>query len=495
MALEMVAGRLVTRHLGSSIYGWSSVIAVLLAGLSLGNLLGGKVADFIRNEQQASWLFLLASILTLSVIVMETPPYRFLVKYLPTKVAAWIPEHSVLMNAPSMTSLSLPGGYQVPLTWPYRILIVVTLVFFLPALSLGTVSPVVAKLAVDRRRRLGSAGTAIGQVYAWGMVGSILGTFLTGFFLIDVLGTKGVILILGTILALSATFLGDLVHAIWAGIPLGLCVIAFTPPAWAGTSPISSGSSPRGSTSNRSGRWARTWGIREPVGDPTTKLEEIAWIDESDYYYIKIENEPEDGGELQRRTLVLDNLIHGYFLLDHPERLDYDYEHIYALVAYRAAKASGKVKFKPAPEGQPAGATPPGSPSSVPPPGESGAGEAGRARSLGEVRRARSEAGRADGEARMPRQRRSPIPPPRAEPDCGASRWPPRTARRRHRPRRPRRPIRTRRRRPLPTPRPPRIPARPTAARPPPPKRRSPSLRRSPARRMRRRSWRARCRP
>ncbi len=51
-----------------------------------------------------------------------------------------------------------------------------------------------------------------------------------------------------------------------------------------------------------------------------------------------------------RRTLVLDNLIHGYFILDHPERLDYDYEHIYALVAYRAAKAGGKVVFKPAAE-------------------------------------------------------------------------------------------------------------------------------------------------
>ena len=40
---------------------------------------------------------------------------------------------------------------------------------------------------------------------------------------------------------------------------------------------------------------------------------------------------------------MLDNLIHGYFMLGHPERLDYDYEHIYALVAYRAAKASGKL--------------------------------------------------------------------------------------------------------------------------------------------------------
>ena len=71
MALEMVAGRLVQRHLGSSIYGWTSVIGVLLAGLSFGNFLGGKIADFIKNERHASWLFLAASILTL-----EHPPHR-----------------------------------------------------------------------------------------------------------------------------------------------------------------------------------------------------------------------------------------------------------------------------------------------------------------------------------------------------------------------------------------------------------------------------------
>ena len=39
---------------------------------------------------------------------------------------------------------------------------------------------------------------------------------------------------------------------------------------------------------------------------------------------------------------MLDNLIHGYFILGHPERLDYDYEHIYALVAHRVAEGQGE---------------------------------------------------------------------------------------------------------------------------------------------------------
>ncbi len=152
------------------------------------------------------------------------------------------------------------------------------------------------------------------------------------------------ILVLGTALAFGATMLGSVWHAIWAGIPLGLCVLAFTPPAAVDAIskfvPFVSGKSFE--------EIGTKWGIREEKGDPDSPTSEYAWIDESNYYYIKVNNEPESD-DVVRRTLVLDNLIHGYFVLGHPERLDYDYEHIYALVAYRAAKASEKVIFKAAP--------------------------------------------------------------------------------------------------------------------------------------------------
>src|SRR5262249_15327439 len=78
------------------------------------------------------------------------------------------------------------------------------------------------------------------------------------------------------------------------------------------------------------------WGIREEKGDPKIETNGLAYIDESNYYYIKGSNEPDAEG--QKRTLVLDNLIHGYSVLGHPERLDYDYEHIYALVTRRVAE-------------------------------------------------------------------------------------------------------------------------------------------------------------
>lgn len=338
MAFEMAAGRLVSRHLGSSIYGWTSVIGVLLGGLSLGNFLGGKLADRIRRETQASWLFVLASGLLLSVLFLESPP-----KWLVSNPIDYLfrdqPPEKLISGGGSLLSGAI-GMTGRP--WGVRVFLVTLLMFFLPSVALGTVSPVMAKLAIDRVRRTKRTGGAIGAVYAWGMVGSILGTFLTGFLLIDVLGTKGVILLVATVLALAATVIGTTWHALWAGIPLGLCVIAFMP----GTGVGKPGDQPGvvGRVANKIRKQGQDWGIREATPDPDTEDEDgIAWLDESNYYYIKVENSQDAEGK--KRTLVLDNLIHGYFILDHPERLDYDYEHIYALVADRVAKAKRKAKL------------------------------------------------------------------------------------------------------------------------------------------------------
>ncbi len=45
MVLELVAGRIIAPYVGVSLYTWTSVIGVVLAGMSLGNYLGGRLAD------------------------------------------------------------------------------------------------------------------------------------------------------------------------------------------------------------------------------------------------------------------------------------------------------------------------------------------------------------------------------------------------------------------------------------------------------------------
>jgi spermidine synthase len=302
------------------------VIGVLLGGLSLGNFLGGKIADHVKSEKRASWLFLAASVMTLAVLLTESPP-------------RWLVRNPIGYFFQGEAGMPLAGGDgeflhqalgMTGYSWGFRILFWTTVVFLVPAITMGTVSPVVAKLAVDRLSRARRTGTAIGQVYAWGMVGSILGTFLTGFVLIDVLGTKGVVLALAALLAIAAFVLGGLVHAVWAGVPIGLCLIAFLPVPYLTTQ-------------------AERFGIIEPKAVLNASGDgEVAHLDESNYYYIKVTNYNENGR--QNRTLVLDNLIHGYFILGHPEQLDYDYEHIYALVSQKmvdSRKAEGKSSLDP----------------------------------------------------------------------------------------------------------------------------------------------------
>ena len=49
MTVELVASRLIARYLGSSLYTWTGVMGVILAGMSLGNYLGGRMADSAKN--------------------------------------------------------------------------------------------------------------------------------------------------------------------------------------------------------------------------------------------------------------------------------------------------------------------------------------------------------------------------------------------------------------------------------------------------------------
>ena len=45
MIIELVASRLVSKHFGTSLYTWTGVIGVVLGGISVGNYIGGKLAD------------------------------------------------------------------------------------------------------------------------------------------------------------------------------------------------------------------------------------------------------------------------------------------------------------------------------------------------------------------------------------------------------------------------------------------------------------------
>src|SRR5262245_62090934 len=67
MVLELVAGRVIARYLGSSLYTWTSVIGIVLAGITVGNLFGGRLADWFRPGNVLSVIFILGSLTCMAI--------------------------------------------------------------------------------------------------------------------------------------------------------------------------------------------------------------------------------------------------------------------------------------------------------------------------------------------------------------------------------------------------------------------------------------------
>ncbi len=317
MVLELTASRLIAKHVGSSLYTWTSVIGVVLAGITIGNFLGGWLADRARPSKLLGWLFLIASILCLSVLWLD--------------------------------GVVAEKGRPADWDWPTWVVWVVALVFFLPSMSLGTISPVVASLALQHSQKL---GRTVGNVYAWGALGSIVGTFLTGFVLIDTLGTRAIVaLTAGTLASMgflsavgqwafrAAVLFGWLQLVIWIGLAAGVTD--------AGLGRVMSSLS-RAVTIWRDPLDQRQAAVRwsqfgELLGRQMHEFGLILGLrddsigeyhDESNYSYINVAERTENGQRVA--VLKLDKLIHSYFVPDDPTELNYDYEKVYAAVTEQA---------------------------------------------------------------------------------------------------------------------------------------------------------------
>lgn len=86
-----------------------------------------------------------------------------------------------------------------------NVLAITFLLFFLPMLCLGTISPQVIRLSI---KDTAHAGRTAGTIYAWSTAGAIVGTFAAGYLLIDLLGMNRVVFLLGTLLVVMAAVLG-----------------------------------------------------------------------------------------------------------------------------------------------------------------------------------------------------------------------------------------------------------------------------------------------
>jgi hypothetical protein len=356
MVLELTASRLIANYIGQSLYTWTSVIGVVLAGISMGNYLGGWLADNYPPQKVLSWLFGTSGVLTFSVLFFNN----------------WA---SSAQRPPSID-------------WPLWVMLIVAWVFFLPALSLGTISPVTASIALKRSAR---TGITVGNIYAWGALGSILGTFLTGFWLIGHFGSHQVIwmtacalVIMGVLVAGGQRFFRGM--ALFGALPLivqfgilssvtgekmsNLCRnVAGIRSGWKTTdADFEADREAQKVAGDNSDERALEAARAKNVWRTERKNAEIEWSkwgaklgrqlhelgrtlslrndnpdeynDESNYYSINIAKTHVEGDVV--KELRLDHLIHSYWNPEQPGKLYYDYEQVYAAVTERAAAMPGK---------------------------------------------------------------------------------------------------------------------------------------------------------
>lgn len=169
LILELIAGRVLAPYVGVSLHTWTSIIGVVLAGIAIGNYLGGRIADKRASPITLAVILFASSLTTIGVLA----------------TTAVFAGYGILSQLPLMARI-------VGLTF---------LIFFVPTLLMGMVSPVVIKLTLANLR---TTGNTVGTIYAFSTAGSIVGAFLTGFLLIELMGVRAIVISVGVVLLLMA---------------------------------------------------------------------------------------------------------------------------------------------------------------------------------------------------------------------------------------------------------------------------------------------------
>ena len=243
----------------------TSVIGVVLAGVSLGNYLGGRLADRRPTRSTLGIVYLAGALASLLVLLT--------LRYLDT--------------------IDLPNSAPALL----QVLWVTTELFLVPSTILAAPTPLLTRLSLHS---VEETGRVVGRIQAAAALGSILGTFMTGFFLISWFGTRHIVVGI-------------------AAVPLLLAVLARPP--WLAV---------------------RVY----ELGSLAAVIVVAGWVSdsgctrESNYYCIRVVPgsvvQTVHGRRMKmipsEQSLYLDHLLHSQVDNRRRLRLLYDYEHDYARV-------------------------------------------------------------------------------------------------------------------------------------------------------------------
>jgi len=163
LAVELSASRLLAPYFGTSLFVWASLIGLILLYLTVGYYVGGILSD--RHPQAA----ILYTITALAAVFIAIIP----------------------LIARPVLSWSLATFVNDALGIFYGSLVAIILLFTIPTVLLGCVSPFAIRLRIDQ---VGSSGRISGMLYAISTAGSIVGTFLPVLVLLPDIGVQATFL-------------------------------------------------------------------------------------------------------------------------------------------------------------------------------------------------------------------------------------------------------------------------------------------------------------
>jgi spermidine synthase len=165
---EVVWVRMLTRVLGSTSYATSTVLAVFMAGLGLGCLLAGRVADRMKNPLKCYAVLELA--IGVSALISMMLPNQLLPLY-----------RSIYLAADGSRAALTLGQVAIAM-----------LLLLLPTTLMGATLPT---LCAYGARRVKSFGHCVGTLYAVNTLGAFIGVLAAGIVLIGAIGETATILL------------------------------------------------------------------------------------------------------------------------------------------------------------------------------------------------------------------------------------------------------------------------------------------------------------
>jgi len=165
MALEILASRLVQPVFGSSVDVWAAIISVFILSLSIGYVIGGRLADRTRTNLALGWMVLISGMF---FVLMTIYGLRF--------------------------NEALPESIQ---TARYGSLLSSMVLFLPPSLLLGCVSPMLVKLVFVSAERV---GRTTGTLYAVGSIGNVFGILVANYIFLPLFPLNPTFIALGAVL-------------------------------------------------------------------------------------------------------------------------------------------------------------------------------------------------------------------------------------------------------------------------------------------------------